>query len=271
MRSGPDVYVGVGGWTFEPWRGVFYPPDLPKTRELQYAGEHLTAIEINGTFYRAQGPKSFAKWRDETPENFVFAVKGHRAIVNKKVLAEAGESLDWFIKSGLVELGDKLGPILWQLPPYKKFDAEDIGAFLSMLPEETGGLPLRHAIEVRHASFCDAKFIDLARQHNVAIVYAESDDYPQIADDTADFVYARLMRSSEDEPAGYSDAALDAWAERARTWAAGGVPDDLPRVAEGSGKKKTGGKKRPVYLFFIASAKVRNPAAAQALIKRLSK
>jgi uncharacterized protein YecE (DUF72 family) len=266
-EAGGSVRVGVGGWTFEPWRGVFYPPDLPKARELEYAGSHLTAIEINGTFYRAQGPKSFAKWRDATPEGFVFAVKGHRAIVNKKKLAEAGESLDWFFKTGLTELGDKLGPVLWQLAPFKRFDADDFAAFLAMLPEKAEGLPVRHAVEVRHRSFSDPQCLALARRHNVAIVYADSDDYPAIADDTADFVYARLMRSGEAEPTGYPAAALDEWAARARVWAGGSVPDDLPRVEAGA---KPSGKPRPVYLFFIAGAKVRNPAAAEALIARLT-
>jgi uncharacterized protein YecE (DUF72 family) len=267
------VRVGIGGWTFEPWRGTFYPPDLPKARELEHAARRLTAIEINGTFYRAQGPKSFAKWRDETPEDFVFAVKGHRAVVNKKALAEAGETLDWFFTTGIAELGPKLGPVLWQLAPFKKFDAEDFGAFLALLPKEVEGLSIRHAIEVRHRSFSDARFVALARTHNVAIVYADSDDYPAIADDTADFVYARLMRSSEAEPAGYPAAALAEWAERARVWATGGIPADLPRVEEGGAakKKKAGGKARPVYLFFIAGAKVRNPAAAEALIARLGR
>lgn len=260
------IHVGVGGWTFEPWRGTFYPADLPKARELDYAGAHLTAIEINGTFYRAQSPKSFAKWRDAVPAGFVFAVKGHRAIVNKKTLAEAGDSLDWFLGSGLAELGDKLGPVLWQLAPFKRFDADDIGAFLAMLPREVEGVPVRHAIEVRHKSFADPSFVALARQHNVAVVYAESESYPAIADDTADFCYARLMRSTEDEALGYSPDALDAWVARAQAWAAGGVPDDLQRV-EADGP--THGKARPVYLFFIGAAKVRNPAAAQALIERL--
>ena len=266
-EAGGPVRVGIGGWTYEPWRGAFYPADLPKACELAYAGSRLTAIEINGTFYRAQAPKSFAKWRDETPQNFVFAVKGHRAIVNKKNLAEAGETLDWFFKSGITELGDKLGPVLWQFAPFKKFDADDIAAFFALLPGETGGLPVRHAVEVRHRSFCDPAFVALARQHGVAIVYADSDDYPAIADDTAGFVYARLMRTAEAEPAGYPAAALDQWAERARLWAAGGVPADLPRVEEEAAAAS--GKPRPVYVFVIAGAKVRAPAAAEALIERL--
>src|SRR6476661_626480 len=144
MAKRGKIYAGIGGWTFEPWRGVFYPKGLPHARELEYAGRRLTSIEINGTFYRTQGPASFAKWRDETPEGFVFAVKGHRAVVNKKVLAEAAEPLDWFFKSGITELGDKLGPVMWQFAPFKKFDPDDFGAFLGLLPKEAGGLKLRH-------------------------------------------------------------------------------------------------------------------------------
>jgi uncharacterized protein YecE (DUF72 family) len=265
--SAARIHVGIGGWTYEPWRGTFYPDGLPKTRELEHAATRLTAIEINGTFYRSQGPKSFAKWRDETPDGFVFSVKGHRAVVNKKNLSEAGESLDWFFGTGLTELGDKLGPVLWQLAPFKRFDAEDIGAFLAMLPREANGLPIRHAIEVRHESFLDAAFIDLARRNTVAIVYADSDDYPALADCTADFVYARLMRAEEDEPAGYRAETLDEWAGRARSWAKGDTPEGLPVVAEG--KKNPAYAPRQVYLFFIGAAKVRNPAAAEALIKRL--
>jgi uncharacterized protein YecE (DUF72 family) len=267
-EAGGPIHVGVGGWTYEPWRGTFYPAGLPKTRELEYAGEHLTAIEINGTFYRAQGPKSFAKWRDATPEGFVFAVKGHRAVVNKKKLAEAGETLAWFFGTGMAELGDKLGPVLWQLAPFKRFDADDIAAFMEMLPKTVEGLPVRHAIEVRHKSFADSAFVALARKHKVAIVYADSNDYPAIADDTAGFVYARLMRTEEEQATGYPAAALDQWEERARMWAAGGVPADLPRVEESGA---THGKPRPVFLFFIAGAKVRAPAAAQALIERLKR
>ena len=264
--AGP-VYVGIGGWTYEPWRGTFYPADLPKTRELEYAGTRLTAIEINGTFYRAQGAKSFANWRAAVPDGFVFAVKGHRAIVNKKKLAEAGESLEWFLGTGLTELGEKLGPLLWQLAPFKRFDPDDMGAFLTMLPQEKDGLRLRHALEVRHDSFRDPAFVALARKYNAAIVYADSDDYPAIADDTADFVYARLMRTEEAEPTGYPAPALDAWAGRARTWAAGSVPADLLRLEETAAKA---GNPRPVYMFFIAGAKVRAPAAAEAMIARLA-
>jgi uncharacterized protein YecE (DUF72 family) len=264
-----SIRVGIGGWTYEPWRGLFYPPGLPAKKELEYASGRLTAIEINGTFYRSQGPKSFAKWRDETPENFVFSVKGHRAVVNSKKLADTGEAVAWFFKSGLSELGQKLGPVLWQFAPFKKFDAEDLGAFLALLPRELDGLPVKHALEVRSKSFLVPEFVDLSAKHNVAIVYADSDDYPPIADSTADFVYARLQRSIADETTGYSAADLDQWTKRARLWAAGGVPDDLPKVVETPKGKKAKAAERPVYVFFISGAKERNPAAAEAMIEKL--
>ncbi len=268
--SASKIHVGIGGWTYEPWRGTFYPAGLAKARELEHAGTRLTAIEINGTFYRAQSAASFAKWRDAVSDGFVFAVKGHRAIVNKKVLAEAGESLEWFFGGGIAELGEKLGPVMWQFAPFKRFDPDDFGAFLEMLPREVGGLSLRHAVEVRHKSFLDPAFVALARQHGIAIVYADSEDYPAIADDTADFVYARLMRTSEDVPTGYAEAALDEWATRARTWEAGGVPNDLPRIDDAADGGGANTDARPVYVFFIAGAKVRAPAAAEALIEKLA-
>ncbi|MEJ0097244.1 MAG: DUF72 domain-containing protein [Bauldia sp.] len=259
------IRVGIGGWTYEPWRGTFYPEGLKHADELRYASSKLTSIEINGTFYRTQSAASFAKWRDETPEDFVFAVKGHRAVVNKKVLGEAGEAVAWFLGSGVTELGPKLGPLLWQFAPFKRFDADDFGAFLALLPEKAGGLALRHVVEVRHQSFLVPEFVALIAKHNVAVVCADSDDYPAIADVTADFVYARLQRSQEKEEAGYPSAELDAWAGRAKTWASGGVPADLP--AFGSAKPKKA--KRDVFLYMIAGDKVRAPAAAQAMIARL--
>ena len=259
------IRVGVGGWTYEPWRGAFYPDDLKHADELRYAASKLTSIEINGTFYRTQSATSFAKWRDETPGDFVFAVKGHRAVVNKKVLGEAGEAITWFLGSGVTELGPKLGPLLWQFAPFKRFNADDFEAFLSLLPEKAGGLTLRHVVEVRHASFLVPEFVALIAKHNVAVVYADSDDYPAIADVTADFVYARLQRSQEKEAAGYPAKDLDQWTERARTWAAGGVPDDLPTFGKAKPKKA----KRDVFIFMIAGDKVKAPAAAQALISRL--
>ena len=259
------IRVGIGGWTYAPWRGTFYPQGLKHADELGYAASKLTSIEINGTFYRTQSAASFAKWRDETPENFVFAVKGHRAVVNKKVLAEAGDALDWFLKSGITALGDKLGPLLWQFAPYKKFDADDFGAFLALLPREADGLTLRHVVEVRSETFLVPEFVALARKHNVAVVYAHSDDYPAIADVTADFVYARLQKSQEAIATGYAESDLDAWARRAKLWASGGEADDLPRF----GAKPAAKKKRDVFVYMIAGDKVRAPAAAQALIARL--
>ena len=259
------IRVGIGGWTYEPWRGTFYPQGLKHADELKYAASKLTSIEINGTFYRTQSAASFAKWRDETPEGFVFAVKGHRAVVNKKVLAEAGEALDWFLKSGITELGEKLGPLLWQFAPYKKFDPDDFGAFLALLPKAADGVKLRHVVEVRSQTFLVPEFVALARKHNVAVVSAHSDDYPAIADVTADFVYARLQKSQEAIATGYAPADLDAWAARATTWGAGGEVDDLPRF----GARPAAKKKRDVFVYMIAGAKVRAPAAAQALIARL--
>jgi uncharacterized protein YecE (DUF72 family) len=264
-NSTGSIRVGVGGWTFAPWRGSFYPEGLPAKRELEHASRHLTAIEINGTFYRSQGPKSFAKWRDETPDNFLFTVKGHRAVVNAKVLGESGEAVEWFFKSGVSELGPKLGPILWQFAPFKKFNPDDLEAFLTLLPREFDGVPIRHVVEVRHESFVVPEFVELARKHNVAIVYADSDEHPAIADVTADFIYARLQRSSAEEQAGYSSGALDLWAKRAKVWASGAAPEDLTYVGDGKAKKV----KRDVFLFFISGAKERNPQAAQALIERL--
>ncbi len=259
------IRVGVGGWTYAPWRGTFYPQGLKHDDELAYAAGKLTAIEINGTFYRTQSPASFAKWRAATPDGFVFTVKGHRAVVNKKKLAEASEAVDWFFKSGVTELGPKLGPVLWQFAPFKKFDADDLGAFVKLLPKEAGGLKLRHAVEVRSKSYLNAEFVDLARKNNVAIVFADSDDYPAIADVTSDFVYARLQRSQADIETGYAAEDLDQWAVRATTWATGGEPDDLSRF----GSKPASKKKRDVFVFMIAGAKVRAPAAAMGLIERL--
>jgi len=259
------IRVGIGGWTYEPWRGVFYPAGLKHADELRYAGTRLTSIEINGTFYRTQSAASFAKWRDETPDGFVFAVKGHRAVVNKKALAETGEALDWFYGSGILALGDKLGPVLWQFAPYRKFDPDDFGAFLALLPKEKDGMPMRHVVEVRNETFLVPAFVDLLRKHEVAVAYADSDDYPAIADVTAPFVYMRLQRTVEDIPTGYSETDLDGWAGRAKAFAAGGAPDDLVRFHPKAAAKK----KRDVFVYMIAGAKVRAPGAAVALIERV--
>jgi uncharacterized protein YecE (DUF72 family) len=241
------IRIGIGGWTYEPWRGVFYPEGLSQKRELEYASRQLTSIEINGTYYSTFKPASWAKWRAETPDGFIFAVKGSRYCTNRKELAGAGESVARFVGQGLAELRDRLGPINWQLMGNKKFDAADILAFLELLPREIGGLPLRHALEVRHESFKDERFYDLARRHNVAIVFADSEEFPMIEQPTADFTYARLMGTKEEVETGYTAAEIDRWAKRARFWAERG----------------------DAFVYFISGAKVRAPAAARALIQRV--
>ena len=247
IRMAGTIRIGIGGWTYEPWRGVFYPEGLSQKRELEYASRQLTSIEINGTYYSTFKPASWAKWREETPEGFVFAVKGSRYCTNRTELAGAGESVTRFVGQGLVELRGRLGPINWQLMGHKKFDAADIGAFLQLLPREVGGMPLRHALEVRHESFKDERFYDLARRHNVAIVFADSEEFPTIEQPTADFTYARLMGTKEEVETGYTAAEIDQWAKRARSWAARG----------------------DVFVYFISGAKLRAPAAARALIQRV--
>lgn len=261
------VRVGVGGWTYEPWRSNFYPEGLAHSRELHYASRQLTAIEINATYYGTQKPAVFAKWRDETPAGFVFSLKASRHATNRKVLADAGESIDKFMGSGISELGSKLGPIVWQFAPGKHFEPQDFEAFLALLPQSVDGCPLRHVLDVRHASFMTPAYLQLARRYRAATVFADSDDYPSFADLTGDFVYARLMRSSEACRTGYTPAALDLWARRVQTWAQGGEPADLPRVIEAG--RGPAGQPRDVFAFFISGAKERAPAAAQALLQRL--
>ena len=198
------IRIGVGGWTYEPWRGTFYPEALAQKRELEYAAGQLTSIEVNGTFYGAQKPETFARWRDETPDGFVFALKAPRYATHRRTLAEAGPTIERFLNGGVLELKDKLGPINWQLMPTTKFDAADFEAFLKLLPQKVAGRAIRHAVEVRHDSFRVAELVDMARHYGVAIVVAGDSDYPQIADITAPFVYARIMGTQSDEPLGYS-------------------------------------------------------------------
>ena len=260
------IYTGIGGWNFPPWRGVFYPKGLPQAKELEYAGQHLTAIEINATYYGSQKPESFRKWAASVPDGFKFSVKASRFSTNRRVLREGGDSVKRFIGSGVTELGDRLGPLLWQLSPFKKFDAADFGGFLELLPAEADGLKLRHVVEVRHDSFRSADFVKLIREFNVAVVYAEHATYPGIADVTSDFVYARLQKGEDDIPTAYPPKALDAWAKRVRLWAQGGAPDDLERVDPAHKLKKT---PRDVFAYFIHEGKVRAPAGAMALIERL--
>ena len=278
MPKATRIRVGVGGWTFEPWRDNFYPKGLAQARELEYASRQLTAIEVNGTYYSTMKPASFKKWHDDTPDDFVFSLKASRYATNRRVLADAGESISRFVGSGISELGNKLGPIVWQFMPTKQFEAGDFEAFLALLPKAVDGRKLRHVMDVRHPSFMVPEYLKLARQYQCASVFTDSDKFPSFADLTGDFVYARLMKSDEKLKAGYSPKALDAWAEAAQSWAAGSEPGTLPRV-EGQAKaqvKMKGATAKPseardVFVFFINGAKERAPAAAQALIARLAR
>jgi len=259
------IRVGIGGWVYEPWRGVFYPKGLAQSRELAHASRQVTSIEINGTFYGTQKPASFRRWAEETPDDFVFSLKGPRYATHRRALAEAGDSIMRFFASGVLELQSKLGPILWQFAPTKAFDADDFAAFLALLPQQLEGRAIRHVVEVRHESFVTPAFIDLLRRHGVAVALVESDKHPLIADVAADFVYARLQRTVEKVKTGYKPADLDAWAARARRFAEGRAPADLPAIAAPIDRKAG----RDVFIYMIAGAKVRAPAAAMALIERL--
>ncbi|MCX2862919.1 DUF72 domain-containing protein [Paucibacter sp. PLA-PC-4] len=261
------IYVGIGGWNFEPWRQTFYPPGLPAARELEYASRQLSAIEVNGTYYSTFKPPTFAKWRDATPPGFVFALKANRFATNRRVLAEAGESVRRFVDSGIAELGPKLGPIVWQFAPAKRFDPVDFEAFLQLLPAQVGGLALRHALDVRHESFRTPEYLALARRYGASTVLTESDDYPAIADLTGGFVYSRIMRTESALPEGCPPATLDQLAACARRWGDGGQPSGLPLVEPASAPPAA---PRDVFMFFISGAKERAPAAAQALIRRLA-
>ena len=264
-RTDARIRVGVGGWTYEPWRSNFFPAGLPHSRELEYASRQLTAIEVNGTYYGTLKPASFRKWHDETPGDFVFSLKASRYATNRRVLAEAGESITRFVESGISDLGRKLGPIVWQFMPGKVFEAPDFEAFLALLPRQVDGQALRHVVDVRHESFMTPEYLALARRYEVATVFTDADKFPSFADLTGDVVYARLMLSEAGLSTGYADAALDAWAERARVWAAGGAPDDLPSLEE----PKKASAPRDVFIYFINGAKERAPAAAMAFLTRL--
>ena len=260
------IRVGIGGWTYEPWRGTFYPDKWPQKRELDYAATHVTAIEVNGTYYGSQKPATFAAWAKAVPDGFVFSLKASRYCTNRKILAEAGESIARFTGQGIIELGDRLGPILWQFMATKAFDADDFAAFLGLLPATQDGVPLRHAVQVRHDSFAVPAFVAMCRAAGVAIVFADSADYPAIADVTGDFVYARLEDAEERFVAGYAPHALDGWATAATTWAAGGRPDGLPYVEDVPAPAAP----RDTFVFFINGAKVRAPHGAMALIERVT-
>lgn len=242
------IRIGIGGWTFPPWRGTFYPRDLPQRRELEYASRHFGAIEINATFYGRQSAKSWTAWEKEAPDGFEFAIKGSRYVVTRPKLADAEEGLGVYFAQGMAALGPKLGPILWMLAARRKFDREDIAAFFKLLPKKLDAIPLRHVIEPRHESFRDEKFFKLCRDHDVAVVFGDDDEFPCIESDTASFAYARLQRMREEVSTGYDDAALDSFAAKARKW------------------QKAGGD---AYIFMINGAKIRAPAAALALQERL--
>jgi uncharacterized protein YecE (DUF72 family) len=259
------IRVGIGGWVYEPWRGTFYPKGLPQARELAHASRNVTSIEINGTFYGTQKPASFRRWGEETPDDFVFSLKGPRYATHRRVLAEAGSSIERFFGSGVLELKSKLGPVLWQFPPTKAFDPDDFSAFLGLLPMRLDDKAIRHAVEVRHDSFLTPEFVALLRKFGVAVAVIESGKHPLIADMTGDFIYARLQNTSEKEKAGYAPRALATWAQRAQDWAAGRAPKDLPTIAAAD----SGKAERDVFVYMIAGAKVRAPAAAMALIDKV--
>jgi len=260
------IRVGIGGWTYEPWRNNFYPTGLPQSQELSYASRQLTAIEVNGTYYSSFKPPTFKKWHDETPDDFMFSLKASRFATNRKQLSAAGESIARFVESGIVELGNKLGPIVWQFMPTKAFDAEDFEGFLALLPKKEGSRTLRHVLDVRHESFMTPEYLALARKYEAATVFTDADKFPSFADLTGKFVYARLMMSDAELKTGYAPKALDAWAEAAKTWAEGGSPAALPRVEKAAPKAAAA---RDVFIYFINGAKEKAPAAAGALIQRL--
>jgi len=263
--SAPGIRVGIGGWTYAPWRDNFYPAKLPQSQELGYASRQLSAIEVNGTYYSSFKPPTFAKWRDETPDDFVFSLKASRFSTNRRVLAEAGESIKRFVDSGISELGHKLGPIVWQFMPTKMFDAEDFEAFLALLPTTVDGLKLRHVLDVRHPSFMSPNYLKLARKYQCATVFTDSPDFPSLADLTSDFVYARLMCSEAKLKSGYAPKALDAWTAATQSWGQGREPENLPRLEPAKAKVPP----RDVFVFFINGAKEKAPAAAMALLQRL--
>jgi uncharacterized protein YecE (DUF72 family) len=243
------IRVGVGGWNFAEWRGSFYPKGLSQKKELEFASRKLTSIEINATYYGSQKPESFARWHDETPDDFVFAVKAPRFATNRRILAEAGPSIDMFFKSGVLGLKSKLGPINWQFSEYKKFEPDDFGKFLKLLPSSIGGQKIQHALEVRNEAFRDKSFFQMAKACDAAIVISADSDFPEIDEPTAPFAYVRIMGTQETAALGYSAKALDQWAARARQWSDGG--------------------KRDVFFYVISGFKPKNPQAAMALIERL--
>jgi len=265
-RPAGKIRVGIGGWSFAPWRGSFYPAGLPHARELEYASSQLTSIEINGTFYRHQSEASFAAWAEAVPDNFVFAVKAHRATTHGKILADSGPAIERFLHSGIAALGEKLGPILWQFPPTRKFDPASAAAFLESLPLDLSGRNLMHAVEARHASFDDPAWFELLRRRGIAHVIVDSDKQVLRGDRTAAFCYLRLQRNTADEKAGYPTDALDAWADRVTRWSHGEAVNDLPMADPGSAVARS---TADCFVYFISGDKAHAPIAARALMARL--
>jgi uncharacterized protein YecE (DUF72 family) len=259
------IRAGIGGWTFAPWRDNFYPKGLVQRRELEYASRRLSTIEINGTYYGTQKPATYAKWRDETPDGFVFSAKAPMRIMQSRTLAKTGPQVEDFV-GGIAELGDKLGPLVWQFDRGTRIERSDFADFLALLPKTWNGRVLRHVLDVRDPGFVDADYLALARAHGMATVFTDSDEHPSFADVTADYVYARLMRSQAHIATGYPPDEIARWVERARLWAAGREPDDLPRIEP---ETRALPRPREVYLYFISAAKVRNPAAALAFQRQL--
>jgi uncharacterized protein YecE (DUF72 family) len=289
-RTGGYIRIGISGWRYPGWQGSFYREGLRQRDELAFAARHFDTIEINGTHYALQRPQFFVRWRDETPENFVFAVKGSRFITHMKRLRDVEVPLANFFAQGVLLLGPKLGPILWQFPPRFGFDADRLDAFFRLLPHSTAaaaalarhhdGLlagrawttadamrPLRHAVEIRHPSFLAPEFVRLLRRHDLALVFADAVDWPYAEDLTADFLYLRLHGSQELYASGYSDEALDRWAARIRAWSAGGAPPDARLIDPASRPRR---RRRDIYVYFDNDAKVRAPFDAQALRRRLA-
>lgn len=266
MSKTGTIRVGIGGWTYEPWRGTFFPEKWPQARELDYAASKLTAIEVNGTYYGSQKPATFAAWAKAAPDGFVFSLKASRFCTNRRVLAEGEASVAKFLGQGIVELGDKLGPILWQFMATKAFDPDDFGTFLQLLPGERDGVKLTHIVDVRHESFKDPTFIALVRKAGVSVVHTDSPDYPAIGDASGPVSYARLMNAREEEPTGYAPAEIVRWTRVAQDWAAGETGDAFPLAAPDAPGTKT---PRDVFVFYINGAKVRAPNAAMATIEAL--
>ena len=261
------IHVGIGGWVYAPWRGgMFYPEGLVQRRELEYASRHVTAIEINGTYYGEQKPQTYAKWRDEAPEGFVFSAKAPKRTTQSRKLAGTRSQIEGFI-GGIVELGRTLGPLVWQFAENKRMDADDFAAFLELLPKSAGGHRLRHVVEIRDPAFVDENLLAQARKHGIATVFTDSEEYPSFGDLSADFVYARLMRSQARLAHGYPAPALAQWAQRIQAWRRGEDPGDLPHAGDHTAPKRP----REVFVFFISAAKERNPGAAMALLQQLAR